>query len=458
MATTTKKYQIYQKTSEEDLLLIHPETDADVVKLQANGINADNVKEAFEEINENIASITGGGVVTGVKGEAEETYRLGKVNITRENLGLGNVDNTSDANKPISTATQQALDQKQDTLTFDDTPTAESNNPVKSSGIKAALDLKADIEDIPDVSEFITKAVTDLVNYYTKTEIDGKVTALTQQISQIPKFSIEVVELLPTQDISATTIYLLTDEEGEAGNLYTEYIYVNSTWEKLGTQTLDLSGYVTTTALNEAIAGFLDQEDVQGLISSALAEYTKTEDLADIAISGNLSDAIQDATHRVVSDAEKSTWNAKQDALTFDETPTAGSSNPVKSGGIKNAIQGVQDAVDDVVDGATPVAKATAADNATTATTATKLATTRAIGLSGDVTGSANFDGSAPATINASLSNTGVTAGSYSAVTVDAKGRVTMGAQLWEVVASGSSTPTSGLAIGGFAFIELPEA
>lgn len=33
---------------------------------------------------------------------------------------------------------------KQDTLTFDDTPTANSNNPVKSGGIKTALDLKLD--------------------------------------------------------------------------------------------------------------------------------------------------------------------------------------------------------------------------------------------------------------------------------------------------------------------------
>jgi len=36
---------------------------------------------------------------------------------------------------------------KQDVLTFDDTPTAGSNNPVKSSGIKSALDLKLNSAD-----------------------------------------------------------------------------------------------------------------------------------------------------------------------------------------------------------------------------------------------------------------------------------------------------------------------
>jgi hypothetical protein len=63
--------------------------------------------------------------------------------------------------------------------------------------------------------------------------------------------------------------------------------------------------------------------------------------------------------------------------------------------------------------------------------TATKLASAQNVALSGDVTGSAAFDGSTDVTITAALANSGVTAGSYGAadaipvVTVDAKGRVT---------------------------------
>lgn len=59
------------------------------------------------------------------------------------------------------------------------------------------------------------------------------------------------------------------------------------------------------------------------------------------------------------------------------------------------------------------------------AATATKLATTRTIGLSGDAGGSAQFDGSANATISLTLADTGVAAGDYKSVTVDSKGRVT---------------------------------
>ncbi len=59
--------------------------------------------------------------------------------------------------------------------------------------------------------------------------------------------------------------------------------------------------------------------------------------------------------------------------------------------------------------------------------TATKLESPRNIKISGDATGSTSFDGSADATIALTLANSGVTAGSYNKVTVNAKGLVTSG-------------------------------
>lgn len=65
------------------------------------------------------------------------------------------------------------------------------------------------------------------------------------------------------------------------------------------------------------------------------------------------------------------------------------------------------------------------------AATATRWATGRTIALTGDVTGtSAAFDGSAALSFAATLANSGVAAGTYTKVTVDAKGRVTTGASL----------------------------
>lgn len=75
------------------------------------------------------------------------------------------------------------------------------------------------------------------------------------------------------------------------------------------------------------------------------------------------------------------------------------------------------------------------------AATASKLATGRTIALTGDVTGtSAAFDGSAALSFAATLAGSGVVAGTYSKVTVDAKGRVTAGAS----IASGDVTGALG--------------
>lgn len=73
------------------------------------------------------------------------------------------------------------------------------------------------------------------------------------------------------------------------------------------------------------------------------------------------------------------------------------------------------------------VDKAIMADTATTATAATTLSTPRNISIAGDATGtsSTGFDGSSNVSINVVLKNSGVTAGTYTKLTVDAKGIVT---------------------------------
>ena len=62
-----------------------------------------------------LAGKSGGGgdsssVVTGVKGSNESNYRTGNVNISKDDIGLTEIDNTSDADKPVSTAQRTAID------------------------------------------------------------------------------------------------------------------------------------------------------------------------------------------------------------------------------------------------------------------------------------------------------------------------------------------------------------
>lgn len=83
---------------------------------------------------------------TRVKGDAEVEYREGDVNLTKANIGLGNVDNTSDANKPVSTAQQNALNGKVDKVTGKGLSTNDYTNEDKQKVDDAAL--QSDLDDL----------------------------------------------------------------------------------------------------------------------------------------------------------------------------------------------------------------------------------------------------------------------------------------------------------------------
>lgn len=61
----------------------------------------------------------------------------------------------------------------------------------------------------------------------------------------------QVVNVLPTENISATTIYLLPKEGATKPNIYEEWIWVNNDWESIGTTEIDLTGYATTTMIGD---------------------------------------------------------------------------------------------------------------------------------------------------------------------------------------------------------------
>lgn len=80
--------------------------------------------------------------------------------------------------------------------------------------------------------------------------------------------------------------------------------------------------------------------------------------------------------------------------------------------------------------GGSTLAQVIASAQAGNAATATKLLTPRAISITGDGAATGNFDGSAPLSLALTLANSGVTAGTFTKLTVNAKGLVTLGAAL----------------------------
>lgn len=107
------------------------------------------------------------------------------------------------------------------------------------------------LSELDNDTGFILNTVSSLANYYLKSEVYTR-DEIEELINIIPKFSIHPVDSLPTENISTTTVYLLVSGD-ESQNLYTEYIYVNGIWEKLGTQMVDLSGYALKEDMDKLI-------------------------------------------------------------------------------------------------------------------------------------------------------------------------------------------------------------
>ncbi|WP_273809893.1 MULTISPECIES: tail fiber protein [unclassified Pseudomonas] len=85
-------------------------------------------------------------------------------------------------------------------------------------------------------------------------------------------------------------------------------------------------------------------------------------------------------------------------------------------------------------------------DGTRTAALAIKLATARAVKLTGDATATGTFDGSADLSLTVTLADTGVAAGTYGGVTLDKKGRA-IAATTFLPVANGGTGNGSGQAV-----------
>ena len=132
------------------------------------------------------------------------------------------------------------------------------------SVIKNALDTHKDNTDIHVTSEDKTKWNGILQS--SKDYADSLVSA-------INGFDVITCETeLPTENTKEKTIYMLKKATSETGNLYDEYLYINSKWEKIGEGiNADLKDYAKKTDL--------DAYEKTETLTATLANYTKTTDL-----------------------------------------------------------------------------------------------------------------------------------------------------------------------------------
>lgn len=126
------------------------------------------------------------------------------------------------------------------------------------SGFITSSALPTALSDLTNDEGFIDNTVNNLVNYYTKTQTytQAEVDAL---ISAIVTLNVVVVQTLPTQDISTTTIYLVPKQTTGTDDIYDEYIYVNNSWEHIGSTAIDLSNYYNKSQVDTLLADKVDK-------------------------------------------------------------------------------------------------------------------------------------------------------------------------------------------------------
>jgi hypothetical protein len=197
-------------------------TEGDVVQLDATGLPAVDGSQVTNLSAENITEGTTAKVLTSDERDsiAANVVHTATVSgnphaVTATDINLGNVDNTADTNKPVSTAQQ------------------------------TAIDLKVDIADIVD----------DLVTGGTAVPLSAA-----QGVTLSEKFdsyytSAEVAALLMSYDTSTEVAAAIAESE------------------------VDLSGYYTSTEVAELLTDYYTSTETDSAISTALESYYSSDDV-----------------------------------------------------------------------------------------------------------------------------------------------------------------------------------
>lgn len=506
------------------LVQVLPETSAEQVTLAdtANNFTSTNVEGALAEV----AEIAKTGGVTGVKGDAETEYRKGNVNITKANIGLGNVDNTADANKVVKEAgkTTRALrvvgndsTNAEKSITFDGSADKEVtfNNgdfvtTLTGSNLQVAIADKGyatktyvDTQDgkkLDKTGGTITGnlSVNGGVTVGGNLTVNGTTTTIDSTTLQVKDKLIEVAHGNTTKLTSPAGLVVPKYDGTNSGAL----VFDGDGMAQVGKVVLDAAGNIDTTksglqtlaTRTNLVGGNLVQYDSTNktLVDSSkkVGDFALKTDIPTVPTNYVTTDTKQDitgekafkntnglSTNRInnLSGNAVYDFDGTNVRLGSVSTPThirGSEAHPkyeMPSGTAGETVEKDIALVEDI--------KTTKVDNATNAD---KVANSFDIYFKYAPTNVTyekviSFDGSKQTRISFSgndfynysivgdsgysgnqigLTRTGVKVGSYSAVNVDEKGRVTAGGKSIEWGTSGQTAPSDDLMVGGL-FFEL---
>lgn len=129
----------------------------------------------------------------------------------------------------------------------------------------------------------------------------------------------QVVESLPESGINPNKIYLVLSAESGETNLYTEYLYVNSEWEKIGEYKadVDLTPYLkssdaaSTYATKQELAGEASEREKQdSALGGMIAGETEAREQAITNLTATVHEKLDTSTYN----SEKASFETKEHA------------------------------------------------------------------------------------------------------------------------------------------------
>ena len=453
----TKKYKINRVVDEQGTLeTVHPETEAGQVLY--TGTIGSTAVETVDEAIDALKTLAQNAGVTGVKGSAESTYRIGNVNLTPANIGLGNVTNTSDADKPVSTAQQTAINTAKsgaisEAKTYTDTQLA-SYIPTSQKGANGGVatlgtDGKVLSSQLPSYVDDIIEGYLYDNKFYVETAHTTQITAETGKI-YVDKSTNKTYRWSGTSYVEISASLALGEEAGMAypGNL-------------------GKANANKISGLEDIINEILDDERNVGIANNALAlggvsadQYAKLTDIPEdklFVIRCNLNGTQVEYFENTFIEIANALEEGKVPiVLAYSYESDYRKPTPYYlqyDGG--DCFDFVKTTADGQVEAITLYSSNDADYSSTTPATTVQETGTGAIVSAISKSGNA-ISVTRRAMQSSDLPNSGVTAGTYSAVTVDAKGRTTAGYQTVEWGTSGQTDPSNSLVAGGL-FFELVE-
>ena len=256
----------------------------------------------------------------------------GTVNgITKSMVGLSNVDNTSDLNKPISTATQSLLDLKADaSLISNINNTSDLNKPV-STATQSLLDLKADASLISNINN--TSDLNKPVSTATQSLLDLKADAslVSDNTNAIQELGTDVANNNNLAITNANNILLKvdistydTEKEVLNTNISNNAISIANNVTAIGTK-LNISTYnsdkITIDALvaTKTDTNYVDTA-ISNLVNGAGSSLDTLNELAtalgnDPNFATTITNQIAGKVSQTVYDSKQATQDSRLDAI-----------------------------------------------------------------------------------------------------------------------------------------------